>query len=148
MIKIARRWITFLFLAIIVLFTLYNSLTSYRLWDQPTVPRLAQSTSAHLPDFISWKDVPIRHPVESMIALPTGPPASIPPIQHVFEPETNLQRLEREERLAAVKRSFVHSWEGYKRYAWLQDEVAPVTCLLYTSPSPRDGLLSRMPSSA
>ena len=31
------------------------------------------------------------------------------------------------------------------------DEAAvelPVTCLLYTSPSPRDGLLSRMPSSA
>ena len=30
--------------------------------------------------------------------------------------------------------SGVSSWEGY--------------CLLYTSPSPRDGLLSRMPSSA
>ena len=27
-------------------------------------------------------------------------------------------------------------------------EVILVTCLLYTSPSPRDGLLSRMPSSA
>ena len=26
--------------------------------------------------------------------------------------------------------------------------VIPTTCLLYTSPSPRDGLLSRMPSSA
>ena len=26
--------------------------------------------------------------------------------------------------------------------------IAPETCLLYTSPSPRDGLLSRMPSSA
>ena len=26
--------------------------------------------------------------------------------------------------------------------------VVAVTCLLYTSPSPRDGLLSRMPSSA
>ena len=26
--------------------------------------------------------------------------------------------------------------------------VIPYTCLLYTSPSPRDGLLSRMPSSA
>ena len=25
---------------------------------------------------------------------------------------------------------------------------APIPCLLYTSPSPRDGLLSRMPSSA
>ena len=28
------------------------------------------------------------------------------------------------------------------------DEYAKSTCLLYTSPSPRDGLLSRMPSSA
>ena len=30
--------------------------------------------------------------------------------------------------------------------AWLNDDFIP--CLLYTSPSPRDGLLSRMPSSA
>ena len=30
-----------------------------------------------------------------------------------------------------------------------QQQMIPViTCLLYTSPSPRDGLLSRMPSSA
>ena len=28
------------------------------------------------------------------------------------------------------------------------DPVQPGSCLLYTSPSPRDGLLSRMPSSA
>ena len=28
------------------------------------------------------------------------------------------------------------------------NKVDVVTCLLYTSPSPRDGLLSRMPSSA
>ena len=32
-------------------------------------------------------------------------------------------------------------------YDFLVDNV-PYTCLLYTSPSPRDGLLSRMPSSA
>ena len=31
---------------------------------------------------------------------------------------------------------------AYRRFAQLKD------CLLYTSPSPRDGLLSRMPSSA
>ena len=29
-----------------------------------------------------------------------------------------------------------------------RDEVTAMICLLYTSPSPRDGLLSRMPSSA
>ena len=28
------------------------------------------------------------------------------------------------------------------------EEVGSIVCLLYTSPSPRDGLLSRMPSSA
>ena len=38
--------------------------------------------------------------------------------------------------------------------AWLQGQPGTLTlgylqaCLLYTSPSPRDGLLSRMPSSA
>ena len=31
---------------------------------------------------------------------------------------------------------------------WLKDVGAHRICLLYTSPSPRDGLLSRMPSSA
>ena len=31
---------------------------------------------------------------------------------------------------------------------YLQDKYSNNTCLLYTSPSPRDGLLSRMPSSA
>ena len=31
---------------------------------------------------------------------------------------------------------------------WLELELTEGTCLLYTSPSPRDGLLSRMPSSA
>ena len=30
----------------------------------------------------------------------------------------------------------------------IQNEAIMVICLLYTSPSPRDGLLSRMPSSA
>ena len=38
-------------------------------------------------------------------------------------------------------------------WAWLDHArdasvVLPGACLLYTSPSPRDGLLSRMPSSA
>ena len=35
--------------------------------------------------------------------------------------------------------------DGGKIYIGIEDDG---TCLLYTSPSPRDGLLSRMPSSA
>ena len=39
---------------------------------------------------------------------------------------------------------------NFAREAVLSTSLSPLTsgCLLYTSPSPRDGLLSRMPSSA
>ena len=39
---------------------------------------------------------------------------------------------------------------GVTHFIWLvkKDLTEPLICLLYTSPSPRDGLLSRMPSSA
>ena len=41
-------------------------------------------------------------------------------------------------------------WPEYWKLDDLESVKAsiPLTCLLYTSPSPRDGLLSRMPSSA
>ena len=45
------------------------------------------------------------------------------------------------------------SWTAKKTNEWVLNKVGVKrelldTCLLYTSPSPRDGLLSRMPSSA
>ena len=52
-----------------------------------------------------------------------------------------------------------HLYRGYwdeEKEEWVRNELSPYEqdfpniniCLLYTSPSPRDGLLSRMPSSA
>ena len=39
--------------------------------------------------------------------------------------------------------------EAKKIYGdYLVEDISNTSCLLYTSPSPRDGLLSRMPSSA
>src|SRR5680860_1191857 len=40
------------------------------------------------------------------------------------------------------------SYDDVKPYYGKVDKLIGVFCLLYTSPSPRDGLLSRMPSSA
>ena len=37
---------------------------------------------------------------------------------------------------------------GEPTWSYLYRKIIPIFCLLYTSPSPRDGLLSRMPSSA
>ena len=47
---------------------------------------------------------------------------------------------------ADVAKMFLRTGQGAATFA--ADSVNVVGCLLYTSPSPRDGLLSRMPSSA
>ena len=49
------------------------------------------------------------------------------------------------------KRPHAAYWQQDVHYtikAKIDEETDIITCLLYTSPSPRDGLLSRMPSSA
>ena len=40
----------------------------------------------------------------------------------------------------------VEGWKRGKAFVFYPERC--ISCLLYTSPSPRDGLLSRMPSSA
>ena len=67
-----------------------------------------------------------HYPVESFISLPTGKPVEIAKLQHAIETETSDAKAERLERQAAVKASFLHSWGGYKKHAWLKDEVTPV----------------------
>ena len=67
-----------------------------------------------------------RYPVKSYISIPTGTPKKLPKLQYTFGKETVKEKAEREERLTAVKESFLHSWKGYKKYAWAKDELAPI----------------------
>lgn len=78
---------------------------------------------------VHWMRFPERYPVpsEAIIELPTAKPIAIPRIQHAPKSESPSQKATREFRLAAVKEAFNHTWTGYKRYAWLQDELQPVT---------------------
>lgn len=76
---------------------------------------------------VNWKKVPVRHPVADMIPLPIGTPVTIPRIQHDFRTETQQNRELRNQRLKAVKEAFLHSWSGYKKHAWLHDEVTPLS---------------------
>ena len=51
----------------------------------------------------------------------------------------------------SYNKEFIRAWDGNMDMQFVLDPFAVstyVVCLLYTSPSPRDGLLSRMPSSA
>ncbi|KAM0811434.1 putative alpha-1,2-Mannosidase [Seiridium cardinale] len=64
---------------------------------------------------------------ESLITLPTGKPKTIPKIQHAFKKESEEDRQKREERLDIVKLEMKRAWTGYKTYAWMHDELSPVT---------------------
>ncbi|KAJ9652349.1 hypothetical protein H2198_008388 [Neophaeococcomyces mojaviensis] len=72
---------------------------------------------------------PERYPVQSYVALPSGTARQLPRIQHDFTetPETEAEKQVRLQRQAAVKDAFLHSWNGYKRYAWKSDEIAPLS---------------------
>ena len=49
---------------------------------------------------------------------------------------------------AAFAKLMNYHEKGYYIAGYTSYELGLIFCLLYTSPSPRDGLLSRMPSSA
>jgi mannosyl-oligosaccharide alpha-1,2-mannosidase len=117
----ARRWV---FLCVFV----FASLSLYLRFSLPPESDIDRLTRPHfLRPAFKWRNVPVQHPITEFTALPTGPIADIPRVQHVFEQESDAEKAEREYRLAAVKQAFVHSWEGYKANAWMQDEVTPLS---------------------
>ncbi|KAI0149110.1 glycosyl hydrolase family 47-domain-containing protein [Pestalotiopsis sp. NC0098] len=78
---------------------------------------------------IHWRKPTEVFPVapESLLTLPTGKPRSIPKVQHMFNEEPEDVRLAREGRLAVVKGEMQRAWAGYRQYAWMHDELSPVS---------------------
>ncbi|KAK2590738.1 hypothetical protein QQS21_011570 [Conoideocrella luteorostrata] len=83
------------------------------------------------PTKVHWKKPKERFPLpkESIITLPTGTAKKIPRIQHVFSTEPEGPKKKRLQRQAAVKEEIQRSWAGYRKYAWMHDELSPVTNL-------------------
>ncbi|KAH9826935.1 glycoside hydrolase family 47 protein [Teratosphaeria destructans] len=127
-----RRWVLY---SILVASILFVTSTTVDLFDRHCHRRRGkhqQSLDRILhpglfqPKF-KWANLVQQHPVQNLTTLPDGPLAHIPRIQHEFEPETYEEKVRRQKRLNAVKEAFLHSWEGYKRNAWLQDELTPLS---------------------
>ncbi|KAK7753111.1 hypothetical protein SLS62_004842 [Diatrype stigma] len=76
-----------------------------------------------------WRKLPTRYPVKTLASLPAQrTKVQIPRVQATPQVREDAAAREvRLARLAAVKESFVHSWEGYKSAAWMHDEVQPLT---------------------
>jgi mannosyl-oligosaccharide alpha-1,2-mannosidase len=66
-----------------------------------------------------------------MIPIPPAQRGQIPTIQHVFPQESDEARRLRISRLDAVRSNFTHAWQGYKKYAWMYDEVGPLSGQAY-----------------
>lgn len=53
--------------------------------------------------------------------------SQLPKIQAAFDSETDEEKQSREIRREAVKASFMHAWNGYKKYAMGADELKPLS---------------------
>ncbi|KAI1405642.1 glycoside hydrolase family 47 protein [Hypoxylon fuscum] len=80
------------------------------------------------PGKIRWEKRPPSYPVETFATLPTNKPKKPVPRIQAARPQENTSGKElRLKRLAAIKDSFKHSWEGYKKHAWGHDEIKPIS---------------------
>lgn len=66
-------------------------------------------------------------PIKATIRLPRNRKAKIPKIQHDFLLESAKAKEVRLERLEEIRQTFLHAWGGYKKEAWGEDELKPVT---------------------
>jgi mannosyl-oligosaccharide alpha-1,2-mannosidase len=74
-----------------------------------------------------WRNAPFRYKIEEYIQLPTGKPRTLPPVQFDFPSESSSLRAKREARRVAVREEFQRSWQSYRKFAWTQDELLPLT---------------------
>jgi mannosyl-oligosaccharide alpha-1,2-mannosidase len=76
-----------------------------------------------------WEKIPEKFPIpeESLITLPTGTPKDIPTIQFKFGEESESSKAKRVKRLAEIKSEMKRAWSGYRKYAWMHDELSPVS---------------------
>lgn len=113
----------FLVVATYILFFWLPKTQTYR--SRLTKP-ISRKSGTVRHDAIRLNQVTERYPVTEYIPLPKGS-ATIPRIQHNFPEETRSERKARLKKRDAVKEAFLHSWNGYKEYAWMRDEVKPRT---------------------
>ena len=67
-----------------------------------------------------------KHPVKDCAKFNHGLPLPLNRLQHSFEDEKPEEKVRRLDRLEAVKQSFEHAWQGYKKHAWKKDELSPI----------------------
>ncbi|KIW06867.1 uncharacterized protein PV09_02543 [Verruconis gallopava] len=74
-----------------------------------------------------WEYYREQYPVENFVYPPNGRPGMLPKVQYDFPAETEDQIQTRLKRRAAVTKAFERCWSSYKKYAWMRDELMPLS---------------------
>ncbi|KAI0104858.1 family 47 glycosyl hydrolase [Nemania sp. FL0031] len=115
--------------SILVFYTLLN-LRSAR--DPAANPKSAPRSN-YVKSSFDWSTITEKNPVPAseLRSLPKGAPRKLPAVQHRFRtdqsPAGKARRQVLADRRDEVRDAFVKSWKSYRRYAWMSDEVTPIT---------------------
>ena len=74
-----------------------------------------------------WSRVALRYPIDEIKHLPTGRPQVQPRIQHKFSKKAMKISEKVSSQRKEVKRVFQKCWRNYRNYAWMRDELTPIT---------------------
>jgi mannosyl-oligosaccharide alpha-1,2-mannosidase len=66
------------------------------------------------------------HTKQDRIANGSSSPSKLR-IQFAFQRESGSAKRVRQSRQQQVRQAFLHAWKGYKKYAWLHDEITPLS---------------------
>ncbi|ORY12102.1 alpha-mannosidase IC [Clohesyomyces aquaticus] len=141
-VKFIRRWriaciglVAAVFVILAISLSLRFAPLPQRLFPISQQPRLRSClASPPSPSYIptnhsrfDWRNVTVKHPVSSLVSLPTAWATPLARIQHVFEQPSQEIEATRKDRQRAVKETFERAWKSYKDNAWLQDELRPIS---------------------
>ncbi|KAK2609622.1 hypothetical protein N8I77_003116 [Diaporthe amygdali] len=143
--RLGRKDVALTLLGVLLVYLVYTSwaprreLESARLErhmnDEASARRVWDVTSS-----FDWAAIRFRYPPRGdPVPLPTGDGrkkkgkkgkggrAALPRIQHRFPAETAAAAAVRESRRAEVRALFQKNWRSYRRFAWMQDALLPVS---------------------
>ncbi|KAL0932281.1 glycosyl hydrolase family 47 protein [Colletotrichum truncatum] len=98
-------------------------------WLSPSTssPRVARHKIQFKPSSFKWTTAHQFYPVSSPLTpLPTRKTLKLPRIQHEFGTTAN-PHPDASKRQKVVRDVFKKSYDSYKRYAWMRDELTPVS---------------------
>ncbi|EEH07054.1 glycosyl hydrolase [Histoplasma capsulatum G186AR] len=121
MVPFKKKWLIYVILSAVLLFA-YRRTVLYAFAPGANYSKPPKGFK------FEWKYFKENHPVKSFVPLPSGPVKTLPKVQHAFSDQSFKEILSKQKsRQEAVKQTFLRAWNAYRNYAWMHDEVTPLT---------------------